>query len=161
MKKLITVALTIGLVAGSLAMPAEAGKKKKKKAPAPAPVVQRVERTVEFDYVCPCSGNYQFGSATGTNLGGGPLAIGSEERFVSITAEDQSGQPVLVSINQDTNGDGFNDGVADVCATGEKGEAAEVNPGLEMRLFITTGPCGSGASVPMGGTLQVTISNLP
>ncbi|HYI44168.1 MAG TPA: hypothetical protein VE174_01730 [Actinomycetota bacterium] len=160
MKKIITVALTIGLLAGSLAMPAEAGKKKKKKAPAPAPVV-RVERTVEWDYVCPCPGTYQFGSATGTNFGGGPLPIGSEERFVSITAVDQSGQPVLVSINQDTNGDGFNDGVADVCATGEKGEAAEVSPGLEMRLFISTGPCGDGASVPLGGTLTVTLSNLP
>lgn len=160
MKKTITVVLTIGLLAASLAMPAEAAKKKKKKAPAPA-VVQRVERTVDFEYVCPCPGTYQFGSATGTNFGGGPLPIGGEERFVSITAEDTSGQPVLVSINQDTNGDGFNDGVADVCATGEKGEAAEVTPGLEMRLFISTGPCGSGASVPLGGTLHVTLSNLP
>src|SRR5688500_17665629 len=130
MRKALSVAVMIGLLVGSLAMPAEAGKKKKKKAAEPV----RVERTVEFEYVGPCPGIYQCGSATGTNFGGGPLAIGGEERFVSITAADQSGQAVLVSINQDTNGDGFNDGVADVCATGEKGEPAEVVPGLEMRL---------------------------
>jgi hypothetical protein len=156
MRKLIVVALVMGLIAGAMLMPAEAKKKKKK-----PPVPVKVERTVDFDYVCPCQGNYQFGSATGTNLGGGPLPIGSEELFVSIIAEDTSGMPVLVSINQDTNGDGLNDGVADVCATGEKGDAAEVTPGLELRLFITTGPCGDGASVPFGGTLHITLSNLP
>lgn len=159
MKKVITVVLTIGLLAGALAVPAEAGKKKKKKAPAP---VVRVERTVDFEYVCPCPGFYQFGEATGTNFGGGPIALGGEDRYVTITAEDQSGQAVLVSINQDTNGDGFNDPVADVCATGEKGTPAEVGPGLVMRLFINTGTCEDGSpSVPLGGTLHVTISNLP
>lgn len=149
----------IGLLVGSLAVPAEAGKKKKKKAAAPV----KVERTVEFEYVCPCPGFYQFGSATGTNFGGGPLAIGGEEKYVSITAGDQSGQAVLVSINQDVDGDGFNDGVADVCAKSEKGETpAEVVPGLEMRLFITTGTCEDGTpSLPFGGTLTVTLSNLP
>lgn len=156
MKKALIVAVVIGLLAGAMFAPAEA-KKKKKKPPVPA----KVERVVDFDYVCPCPGLYQFGSATGTNFGGGPLPISSEELFVSIVAKDTSGQPVLVSINQDTNGDGFNDPVADVCATGEKADAVEVNGGLEMRLFISMGPCGSGVSAPLGGTLQVTLSNMP
>ena len=158
MRKALGVAVMISLLVGSLAMPAEAGKKKKKKPPAPV----KVERTVEFEYVCPCQGNYQFGSATGTNFGGGPLAIGGEEAYVTMTASDSSGQAVLVSINQDVDGDGLNDAVGDVCATDEKGEPAQVTPGLEMRLFITTGACEDGSpSVPLGGTLTVTLSNLP
>lgn len=158
MKKTIAVALSLGLLAGAMAMPAEAAKKKKKK-----PV--RIERVVEFEYVCPCPGTYQFGSATGTNFGGGPLALGLGEVYVKIVAEDTSGTPVLVSINQDTDGDGFNNAVADVCAPPEdspENEPAEVSEGLEMRLFITTGPCEDGSpSVPLGGTLTVTLSNLP
>lgn len=38
-KRMIAVALSLGLVAGALAMPAEAAKKKKKKAPQPVPTV--------------------------------------------------------------------------------------------------------------------------
>ena len=158
MRKAIAVALSLGLLAGAMAMPADAAKKKKKK-----PV--RVERVVEFEYVCPCPGTYQFGSATGTNFGGGPIALGLGEIYVKIVAEDTSGQPVLVSINQDTDGDGFNNGVADVCAPPEdspENQPAEVTEGLEMRLFITTGPCEDGSmSVPLGGTLTVTLSNMP
>lgn len=159
MKRTIAVALALGLLVGAFAMPAEAGKRKKKRKP------KRIERVVEFEYVCPCPGTYQFGSATGTNFGGGPLAPGLGEVYVKITSEDASGQPVLVSINQDTDGDGFNNGVADFCAhpeAPEDQEAAEISEGLEMRLFITTGQCEDGStSVPMGGTLTVTLSNMP
>lgn len=154
---MIAVALALGLLAGAMVAPAEAGKRKKKKP-------KRIERVVEFDYVCPCPGTYQFGSATGTNFGGGPLALGMGEKFVKITAADASGTSILVSINQDIDGDGFNNAVADVCAPPEelKGQkGAEVNEGLEMRLFITTGTCDGGPSVPLGGTLTVTLSNLP
>ena len=154
MRKAIAVALALGLLAGAMVAPAEAAKKKKKP--------KRIERVVEFDYVCPCPGFYQFGSATGTNFGGGAVPIG-DESYITITAEDASGTAVLVSVNQDTNGDGFNDGVADVCAGEEKQEEpAEINPGLEMRLFLTTGTCEDGTpSVPLGGTLTITLSNLP
>lgn len=153
MKRTIAVALALGLLAGAMVAPAEAGKKRKPK---------RVERVVEFEYVCPCPGLYQFGSATGTNFGGGPMPVGNES-YIKIVAEDTSGTAVLVSVNQDVNGDGLNDGVVDVCATNEEPEEwAEINPGLEMRLFITTGTCEDGSpSVPLGGKLTVTLSNLP
>lgn len=157
MRKTLAVALSLGLLVGAFAMPAEAGKKKKKKP-------KRIERVVEFEYVCPCPGFYQFGSSTGTNFGGGPLQPGLGETFVKITAEDTSGTPVLVSINQDTDGDGFNNAVADFCAHPEAPEdqpAAEIMEGLEMRLFLETGTCDGGPSVPLGGTLTVTLSNMP
>lgn len=157
MKKTIAVALSLGVLAGALVAPAEAAKKKRNP--------KRIERVVEFDYVCPCPGLYQFGGATGTNFGGGVLPIGSRETFVKITAADVSGTSILVSINQDTDGDGFNNQVADVCAPPEGSQdrkAAKVNKGLELRLFIETGRCDDGTpSVPLGGTLTVTLSNLP
>ncbi|HEX2240115.1 MAG TPA: hypothetical protein VHJ82_03085, partial [Actinomycetota bacterium] len=66
MKKLIVLMAIAGLLVASMAVPAEAQKKKKKK---PA----KIERTVEFDYVCSCVGLFQLGGATGgnPNIGGG------------------------------------------------------------------------------------------
>lgn len=157
MKKGLITALILGLIASAfVAAPAEAGKKKKKK---------RIERVVEFEYVCPCPGLYQFGGFTGgdPNFGGGVLQPGAGEVYVSIQADDPSGTPILVSVQQDTNGDGLNDPVSDVCAPpDEPSEPAPINEGLEMRLFITTDPtaCG-GPSVPVGGTLTITLSNMP
>ena len=151
-RKLLSVALMAGLVASSFVMPAEAAKKKK-----------RVERVVEFTYMCPCPGTFQLGSLTGgdPNFGGGPVAVGAES-YVTMTAEDTSGTAVLVSVNQDTNGDGFNDPVADICAGGEAGKPSKIMAGAEMRLFITTGACEDGTpSVPLGGTLTITLSNVP
>lgn len=153
MRKAIAVALALGLLAGAMVAPADAAKKKKPK---------KIERVVEFEYICPCPGLYQFGGATGTNFGGGPVLVG-DESYIKITAEDASGTAILVSVNQDTDGDGFNNGVVDVCATGDAPEEpAEINPGLPMNLFITTGTCEDGSpSVPLGGTLTITLSNLP
>lgn len=152
MRKALAVALAVGLLAGAYVGPAEAGKKKKPK---------KVERVVEFEYVCPCPGLFQLGGLTGTNFGGGPVAVG-DESYIKITAKDASGMPVLVNIQQDLDGDGGNNPVAEVCATEEAPkEATEINAGLEMRLFIETGRCDSGTSVPMGGTLTLTLSNLP
>lgn len=149
MKKLVVVALTAGLIAGgALAGPAEAGKKKKPK---------KVTREVVFDYVCPCFGLYQFGGLTGTNLGGGPFAVGAES-YLTAVAEDASGQAVHVSINQDTDGDGFNDPVGEFC--GETTEPMPINPGLEIRVFVGEAKpdCPGPAA---GGTITFTLSNLP
>lgn len=148
MKKLVVVALTAGLIAGAMTVPAEAGKKKKPK---------KVTREVVFEYVCPCFGVYQFGSATGTNLGGGPFAVGAESYLTGV-AEDTTGRPVPVSINQDTNGDGFNDPVGSFC--GETTEPMPINPGLEIRVFVGR-PSPDCPGPAAGGTITFTLSNLP
>lgn len=148
MKKLVAVALTAGLVAGAMVGPAEAGKKKKPK---------KVTREVVFEYVCPCFGAYQFGSATGTNLGGGPVAIGAESFFTAVAVDD-AGRPVPVSVQQDTDGDGRNNPVAEFC--GETTEPLPINPGLEARVFV--GLPSPGCPGPAaGGTITFTLSNLP
>ena len=145
MKRLLTLFLVLGLVAGAMSMPAHAKKKPKK-----------VSRTVDFTYVCPCVGRYQFGSATGTNLGGGPMAVAAES-YLSGVAVDSSGQPVAVTIDQDTNGDGLNDNVGSFC--GKTTTPIKITPGLEIRVFV-----GDPATCPgpaAGGTIHFTLSNLP
>jgi hypothetical protein len=146
MKKILTLLLVLGLVAGAMSMPAHAKKKPKK-----------VSRTVEFTYVCPCVGAFQFGSATGTNLGGGPMAVAGE-KFLAGAAVDTTGQPVPVSIEQDTNGDGFNDPVGSFC--GKTKTPITITPGLEIRVFVGE-PSASCPGPAAGGTIHFTLSNLP
>jgi hypothetical protein len=153
MKRSITLLLVLGLIVGSLVGTAEAKKKKKKKPPAPVKVV----RLVDFEYTCPCVGQYQFGSATGTNLGGGPIPVGSEDLYIAGEAVDSSGQPVAVTIDQDTDGDGFNDFVGSFCGKSEA--PIPITPGLEIRIFVGDPEvCPSAAA---GGTIKFELSNLP
>jgi hypothetical protein len=155
MRKAVVVLMAMALTVASLGGVADAKKKKKKKKPP-----QRIERVVEFEYTCPCPGFIQLGSLTGgnPNLGGGPVAVGAEELFLTGVAEDLSGTAISVDINQDTNGDGFNDPVGAFC--GETSEPIQINPGLEMRLFIGD-PAACPGSVALGGTIKLTLSNLP
>jgi hypothetical protein len=152
MKKSVVVLLVLGLIFASLAGSAEA-KKKKKKPPVPA----KVERVVDFSYVCPCPGLYQFGSATGTNLGGGPIATGADDIYLAGEVKDTAGQPVAVSIEQDVDGDGLNDAVGDFC--GKTDQPIAINPGLEIRVFIGDPSICPGPAA--GGSVHFTLSNMP
>ena len=155
MKKLLVLMMVFGLILGSIAT-AEAGKKKKK-APPPEPV--KIERTVEFEYVCPCFGLYQLGSLTGgTNLGGGPFAIQAGEVYLTGVTDDMSGQPVGVDINQDLDGDGGNNSVGEFC--GETTEPISLTEGLEIRVFVGF-PTICAGTPPVGGTITFTLSNMP
>lgn len=153
MRKGIVVALCAGLIAGSFAAPAQSAPKKKKKP-------KKVERVIEFQYECPCTGFIQLGSLTGgdPNLGGGAFPIGAGEVFISGEVKDTTGQPIWVSINQDTNGDGFNDEVATFC--GKSDAPLPINEGLEIRVFVgNVGPSCPGPG--LGGTITFTLSNMP
>lgn len=152
MKRLIVLVAIAGLMLASMGVPAEAKKKKKKP--------QKIERVVEFEYVCPCVGLYQFGSATGgTNLGGGPFQPQVGEVYLTATAADATGMPVPVEVDQDIDGDGFNDLVGSFC--GETTSPIAINEGLEIRIFVG-GPtyCPSPAALA-GGSITFTLSNLP
>ncbi|MGI8407407.1 MAG: hypothetical protein ACR2L3_02740, partial [Actinomycetota bacterium] len=112
MKKFLVLALAVGLVASSMGAPALAKKKKKK------PV--RVERVVEFEYTCPCTGLFQLGGLTGdgTNIGGGPVATGAEDLYLTAVAEDASGMPIAVDFNQ-IGASGFNESLGSMCGETE------------------------------------------
>lgn len=158
MKKALSLLLIAGLVMGSLMAPALAGKKKKKKKK-PQPV--KIERVVEFDYACPCTGFLQLGTLTGgdPNLGGGAIPVGGDDLYLTGEAVDQSGLDVNVSVNQD-DGTGANKGTGEFCTKTD--EPIALDPGMEVRLFVG-GPCADPTTptAPLGGTITVTLSNLP
>ena len=168
MKRLVTVAVVIGLLAGAMGAPAEAGKKKKK----PAPV--KVDRVVEFEYKCPCGvkigpannagPGFQLGSATGDNIGGGPVTFNpSTEKYLTAKAVDSSGQPIWVNIAMDLDPatPTVNDTVGSFC--GETKEPIELaDTESEFRVFINSGLCDDATpALALGGTITFTLSNMP
>lgn len=164
MRKAIAVALALGLLAGAMVAPAEAGKKKKKK-----PV--KVERVVEFDYTCPCGVKvlgagpaFQLGSSTDENIGGGVVAFNpSTEKFLKVESKDSFGMPIAIRIAMDTDPDdtSVNNTVADVCgSTEEPIELPDVE--AEFRVFVTSGTCVDGTpAFASQGVINFTFSNLP
>ena len=148
MKKSLATLISIGLIFGAFAaQPAEAKKRKPK----------RVERVVEFNYTCPCPGVLQLGSLTGdgTNIGGGSVAPGAEV-YLSAVAEDATGMPVSVTFQQ-IGDSGFNEPQGSMC--GETEKPIKLIPGAGVNIFIDgfDATCGVAA----GGTLTITLSNLP
>lgn len=159
MKRAIAVALSLGLLAGAFAMPAEAAKKKKKK-----PV--RVEREFKLAYQCPCGPGtpvYAGGAwLAGGAFGGGPVATGSEDNFVKVEAVDAVGDAVRVTLGQDLDGDlQAETDIGDVCSTTE--EPLEVPaPGSQISVFVHTGTCADGtAAIATSGEITLTFSNMP
>lgn len=154
MKRFLSVTLMLALVFGAFAAaPAQAAKKKKKK-----PV--KIERTVEFEYACPCTGRIQLGGLTGgdPNLGGGPIPVGGDDLYLVGEAVDMTGGPVAVSINQD-DGTGANKATGAFCTTTE--EPIPLDMGMEIRVFIG-GLCADNTpTMPAGGTITFTLSNMP
>jgi hypothetical protein len=167
-KKAITIALTIGLVAASLAMPAEAAKKKKKVAK-PAPVT-KVERVVEVAYQ---GGGIGVASPAGT-AGACPMTSPGSlecieippmpgERYVSIEIKDALPLTAAGFISQgDVDGDGISDGYGEFC--GKHEEPVELQGGAALvRVSFYPGVCSNagGVSLPTTGTIVATFSNMP
>ncbi len=154
MKRAIAVALSLGLLMGALAAPAEAGKKKKKKK---APVT----RVVEGNYTCPC-GIQAAGRGPGFILGSGeggfilPTLPGEKTFTVELT--DDSGQPVFFSVGQDTDGDNISEtDVTEGC--GKTGEPVPIpNVGGELNFFLYSGTCDVGVAIATGGSYKVTFN---
>ncbi|MDQ3962618.1 MAG: hypothetical protein M3277_01675 [Actinomycetota bacterium] len=162
MKRTALLLMVLGLIAGTIAT-AEAGKKKK------AP--PRIERVVEFEYSCPCGPRvlghgvgWQFGSATGENIGGGPVTFDpTVENYLKAEVSDLAGQTVAYGIAMDVDPDDTspNNTVADICgATTDPLEMPDVE--AEFRVFVNFGTCADGTpSIPTQGTITFTLSNIP
>lgn len=148
MKKLLVIGLAASLVFGSLAT-AEAGKKKKKP--------KKVERVEEQTYAAPA---YFYWAPTGDNIGGVKFATGPEDHFVSIEIEDATGMDVSASVGQDPEGDNT---VATTPFCTKTDEPIEIEPGLEVTVFVFVGPCTTplGPAFATQGTVIGTFSNLP
>jgi hypothetical protein len=154
MKKAILVALILGLVAGSMAAPAEAKKKKKPK---------RVERTAEGAYDAPALILVGACAQTGA-IGCVSIPTGPGERYVSVTVTDAHGQPVYVSIQADMDGNAQDDTVyGSFC--GETTEPILVDESTELHFWVGATPdpgiAGCAPAAATTGTLTATFSNLP
>lgn len=160
MRKTLAVALAIGLLAGAFVGPAEAGKKKKK---AKAPV--KVERVVELPYQCPCGPNTPVQGAgfwlAGGQFGGGPVATGATDNFVTWEVTDSMGQDVWVQMGQDTDGDlQAETDIGSACTKTDKALPVPA-PGQQISVFVYIGTCDDGTpSLATSGTVKITFSNI-
>ncbi|MGH2749098.1 MAG: hypothetical protein ACRDKB_14415 [Actinomycetota bacterium] len=146
MRRTLAVALILGLVAGAMVAPAEAGKKKKKKN-------KKIERTAEGEYTA-------FLLFTdGAGLGGYAFPTSGQETFVQIAIEDLSGQSVWFFVGQDTDGDNQVEGEF-YCGT-ELPEPLPIEGGVPVTVFVELGTCVLPPGVGMGtmGTITATFTN--
>lgn len=159
MKKSLISLLVIALVGSALATPALAGKKKKKKPKKPV----RVERVAEGTYAAPATA---AGNCTQTDgIGCMTIPSGLEERYITAKVTDDSGQPVLISVQADLDGDSQSDTTYGVFC-GETVEPIEVDPGVELIFWVSpfsaaADRAGCAPGQGTAGALEVTFSNLP
>ncbi|MDQ4143455.1 MAG: hypothetical protein M3198_06890 [Actinomycetota bacterium] len=152
MRKLVVLALVVGLL-GSYGAVAEAGKKKKK------------IRTVTFTYAHPSIGVAPIGGF----CAGFPeedcysVATKPKEKYFKITVTDATGEKVFGFVSQgDLNGNGVNDdGYGNFCG-GHTSSVAIAAPGKAMNVYLQPGLCDDGTqSVMTTGTVKVQLSAKP
>ena len=163
MKRAIAVALALGLLAGAMVAPAEAGRRKKRKPPVPV----KVERVVEYAYQGPgigfstpvASGGYCYPEPTACAV----FLPEAGEKYIKIEVVDASGTTIAGSISQgDQDGDGIGDLYGEFC--GAHPEPVELAvEGAPFDLSMYSGSCYGtpSPSVMTTGTVKVTFSNMP
>ena len=151
MRRTLTVALIIGLIAGSLVAPAEAGKRKR-------------TRKVQGSYDAPTL--VVAGSCTQTGaIGCVAIATGATERFLRARVTDQHGQPVYVSVQANLEGGDNQDDTSYGSFCGKTKKPIPVDPGVELHLWVGFSPdpgfVGCVPGIATTGTITARLSNLP
>lgn len=88
---------------------------------------------------------------------------GAEYTYVKIEVKDATGLSAGGFISQqDTDGDGLNDGYGEFCGAHEAAVALEI-PGALLGVSLYPGFCSdaSGPSIVTTGTIVATFSNMP
>jgi hypothetical protein len=166
MKRILVLLMVTGLVFGAVAG-AEAKKKKK-----PVPVTPtRIEKVVEYAYSGGSAGIASPAASGGVCLTDPTLPFacitiippGVEYTFVKIEVKDTTGLPAGGFISQqDSDGDGLNDGYGEFCGAQKEAVALEL-PGAPLGISLYPGFCSdaSSPSVVTTGTIVATFSNMP
>lgn len=150
MRRSLMTILVLVLLVGSLGS-VEAAKKKKKKGP--------VARTAVATYDSPAIGAREAtGVCSGAN-GCVAFPVGAEETSIVLEVADTLGQPVAITVGQESDpSNSTTEVVARTCAG--KTEPIPIAPGIEVNVWLwvapgLTPPCPGAAST---GTVTATIS---
>lgn len=147
MRRLWTIALVLGLIAGSMAAPAQAGKKKVKKA---------AVRTFEVRYENPAFG---VGGVGGGCSGCPDVVFGPEEKYAVFIIEDDVSPSGYINLSYDQDGDGVQDLGAGPTVCGSTTEPAEIEAGTAYTAWpwLAGSECPGSSSV--AGTIKVLTSS--
>lgn len=165
MKKAIVSAVVVGLLAGAMVLPAEAGKKKKKKAPV------RIEQVVEVAYTGGELGVATPAASAGACLNAEVFTCKSiippagNFPYIKIEIQDATGSTVGGFIaQQDADGDGLQDGYGEFCGAHPESVPLEIT-GAVIGVSLYPGACDNAGtpapSTPTTGTIVATFSNMP
>lgn len=137
MRRTLTLALlATGLVAGS----AQAGT---------AP--RTVDRSYQPVYVEPA------GTAGGVHSTNGvTFRTRANERFVTVTIEDQSGLTIPAHLAQDVDGDGDDEVRHELC--GSTSAAVAIHPGVPVTVWMDHGTCDEANPATAGGWTTGTVT---
>ncbi len=148
MRRVWTVLLVLGLIAGMMAAPAEAGKKKKPKKPA--------VRTFEVRYENPAFG---VGGVGGGCSGCPSIAFAPNEKYAVFIIEDDVSPSGYINLAYDQDGDGVQDLGAGPTVCGSTPEPAEI----DATAVYTVWPWAAGIECPgsssIAGTVKVMASS--
>jgi hypothetical protein len=77
------------------------------------------------------------------------------DRFVTVSARDNSGRPVMVEVSQEGSRLGESWELGKLCGT--TGTFRLPQPGDLVRVYLLAGTCGSQLSLPTSGTVTLTL----
>lgn len=146
MRRTLTILLVLGLTAGMLAAPAEAGKKKRKKVAA--------VRTFEVRYENPAIG---AGGVGGLCSGCPGIVLGPEEQYVAIFIEDDVSPSGYIGLAYDADGDGVQDIGPTIC--GSTDGPMEVEGGTAYTAWPWAAGIDCPGSASVAGTIKVMASS--
>jgi hypothetical protein len=156
MKRLLVLLLLVGLVAGSITTAEAAKKKKKKKKNA------KVTRSAVGTYSAPATA---VGNCTQTDgVGCMTIASGPKEKYLTAEVTDQTGQPVVIEVSADLDGDIQTETTYGTFC-GKTSEPIKIDPGAAIVFWVgradTAALAGCVPGVGTQGTLNVKFSNKP
>lgn len=150
MRRIFAFALTLGLLAGMLTVPAEAAKKKKKQKK------QATVRVFEVRYENPAFG---VGGVGGGCSACPTIGIGSDETFAFIQIIDDNTTTGYASFNYDSDGDGVQNLGSGPVVCGETTEPVAVEPGASYTAWpwLVGTECPGASST--AGTIKLYLSS--
>lgn len=148
MRRTWTILLILGLIAGMMAVPAEAGKKKKSKKPQ--------VRTFEVRYENPAFG---VGGVGGGCSGCPSIVLAPNESFAVLVIEDDASPSGYIDLSYDEDGDGIQDLGSGPTVCGSTPEPVEVEPGAAYTAWPWAAGAGCPGSSSIAGTIKVMASS--